>query len=136
MAVAPVFGTSLLLIGSFTPTEGEDGFNWPMHFAFFGLWLLLLSLFAVAYMATPRWLQRRGIYQSWSNFEAYVKENHRHPSISEEEETDFFSWAGLPEERPAGSTKPCGLCMTESGPKSIPKSKESHGALIRWWRGG
>jgi hypothetical protein len=35
------------------------------------------------------------------NFEAYVKENHWHPPVPEEERTEFLSWAGLSEERPA-----------------------------------
>jgi hypothetical protein len=100
VAGLPLVGTSLLLICSFD-VRMRDDFSGAERFAAFGLWLFFLSLFAAAYMARTRWLQRRGIYRSWSDFEAYMKENHRHPSVSEKEETDFLSWAGLPEERPA-----------------------------------
>jgi hypothetical protein len=95
----PLVGTSLLLLCSFDASMKDD-FSEPERFAFFGLWLFFLLPFAAAYVMRTRWLERRGIYQSWANFAAYVKENHRQRSISEREETGFLSWAGLPEERP------------------------------------
>ncbi len=100
LAGMPLVGASLMLVGSFFPVMRDD-FTWPARFGLFALWLAFLGLFALAYVARTRWLERRGIYTSWSNFEAYVKESHRLASLPEDGKTNFFEWAGLSEERPA-----------------------------------
>lgn len=100
LAGLPLVGTTFVLIGSFTSIMRDD-FNGPARFYLFALWLCFLVLFAFAYVVRTRWLERCGIYKSWSNFEAYLKENHWHAPVPEEEKTEFLSWAGLSEEKPA-----------------------------------
>jgi hypothetical protein len=100
LAGLPLVGTSLVLIGSFSPVSGEE-IPWPIRLCFFAVWLGSLALLTLVYTVRTRWLERIGICQSWSNFEAYLRESHRHPCVSEEQKTEFLSWAGLSEERPA-----------------------------------
>ncbi len=100
LAGIPLLGTTLGLLVSFAPPATDD-FKEPERVLLIGSWLLFLALFACAYASRTGWLERTGIYQSWSNFEAYMKENHGYPPVSDREKTEFLSWAGLTEKRPA-----------------------------------
>ena len=95
----PLFATTILIIAHFLPVSSHE-FRWPSHIYAFGLWLLLIVLFGFAYVRRTRWLEKSGIFRSWSNFKAYMIENHGYPMVSEEEKQEFLSWAGLSEERP------------------------------------
>ena len=99
LAGVPLVGTTLVVIGSFAPAMGDD-LNWPVRVGLVVAWACSFGLFAFLYVMRTRWLERRGIYTSWADFEACVKESHSLPSLPEDGETDFFDWAGLSEERP------------------------------------
>ncbi len=95
----PLIGAIITLIAHFLPVSRQS-FNWPSHIYTVGALFLLIVLFSWVYRRRTRWLEKVGIYKSWSDFKAYVIENHGYPPVSEGEKREFLTWAGLSEEEP------------------------------------
>jgi len=94
----PLFGNTVVLIGVLFFGLGND--KGPSYIFGLGIWLFNLVLFAIVYIKRTKWLKNIGIFKSWSNFEAYMIENHGYPEVSDIEKEEFLSWAELSEERP------------------------------------
>lgn len=89
----PLFGMSLMLAGllffGFGAREG------PSHLIAIPVWFVFLTAFSLVYKKRANWLKNFGIYQSWGDFEAYVKEDQTCPEISSADKLEFLTWAGL-----------------------------------------
>ena len=93
----PLLGFAVYLIAHFLPVSRES-FEWPSHLYTVGALVGLIALFTFVYRRRTRWLEDTGIFRSWSDFKAYMIENHGYPPVSEEEKGEFLAWAGLAEE--------------------------------------
>lgn len=94
----PLLRASFMLIGLlFFNFGGEKS---PSNLLIIPVWTIFLIAFAFVYKKRAGWLESAGVYQSWSNPEAYVNERHRWPELPIYVKREFLVWAGLTQTPP------------------------------------
>ena len=93
----PLVGASFVLFGLFHPRmRNEIGLNGFLQMG--GLWIISFGLFSLVYQYRANWLKTKGILKSWKLFDAFFKENHLYPEVSDEGYEKFYKWLEPPRE--------------------------------------